>query len=109
MCWINTKTFHNFYKRVEWRQKNYRHSASVKAIVNFVSIKQERSDSPAIEPDLNIVKCEVTEPTPQAIDLFINKEEHSDYDDDYSYNQSKLFVQDLCRRGSQLRNLIPFR
>ncbi|KAJ6633995.1 Transcription factor grauzone [Pseudolycoriella hygida] len=58
ICWINTKTFHNFYKRVERRQKNFSHLAKVETH----SIKEEPSDDPMLESDLILFKNEVTDP-----------------------------------------------
>ncbi|KAG4070939.1 hypothetical protein HA402_001376 [Bradysia odoriphaga] len=58
ICWIQTKTFHHFYKRLEFRHKNCLSSI---VFVKIDEIKQERSISPmeeALEADLNIVKCE---------------------------------------------------
>ncbi|XP_037044358.1 transcription factor grauzone-like isoform X2 [Bradysia coprophila] len=57
ICWIQTKTFHNFYKRLEFRHKNYLNSI---VMVKVDEIKQERSVSPteeALEADLSLVKC----------------------------------------------------
>lgn len=57
ICWIQTKTFHNFYKRLEFRHKNYSNSI---ALVNVDEIKRERSVSiteEVLEADLSLVKC----------------------------------------------------
>lgn len=65
ICWIQTKTFHHFYKRVESRHANQRKTNELSSSLS-VPIKAERSDSPieeTCEPDLNIVKCEETELT----------------------------------------------
>lgn len=80
ICWIQTKTFHNFYKRVEIRHGNYR-----RAIVS-VEIKQERNGSPVdLEPDY-LVKHEKVEPPALLDDLLINKEDYSDFEDSNEVN-----------------------
>ncbi|KAJ6633116.1 Transcription factor grauzone [Pseudolycoriella hygida] len=52
ICWINTKTFHNFYKRVERRQKDFSHLARVEVH----SIKEKPSD------DISLVQNDVADP-----------------------------------------------
>lgn len=60
ICWIQTKTFHHFYKRIEFRHGN--DSKSNVIVVRSDEIKQERSVSPqALEADLSLVKCELEE------------------------------------------------
>ncbi|KAG4071025.1 hypothetical protein HA402_001462 [Bradysia odoriphaga] len=84
ICWIQTKTFHHFYKRVEIRHGNYCRS---NAFLKINSIKQERSPSPSAEQidlaqrmDLHIVKQEELEHPEQMPELVVTKEEHYDYD-----------------------------
>lgn len=80
ICWIQTKTFHNFYKRIEIRQGNYR-----RAIVS-VEIKLERNVSPVdLEPDY-LVKHEEVEPPAILDDVLKNKEENSDFEDSNEVN-----------------------
>ncbi|KAG4071036.1 hypothetical protein HA402_001473 [Bradysia odoriphaga] len=55
ICWTQTKIFHHFYKRLEFRHKNCINSID---LVKVDEIRQERSASPMEEPDLDIVKCE---------------------------------------------------
>ncbi|KAJ6634063.1 Transcription factor grauzone [Pseudolycoriella hygida] len=57
-CWMNTKTFHNFYKRVECRQKENWDLASLETHI----VKEEPRFGPTLEADLTLVKNEVTDP-----------------------------------------------
>ncbi len=70
MCWLETKTFHHFYKKVEQFQKN-----SGKG----VDIEIGRTNE-ALEHDLNEIKCEETELTSAVINTQISGEESSDDD-----------------------------
>lgn len=93
ICWIQTKTFHNFYKRIEIRHANYR-----PIDLASTQIKQEQSVSP--EPEFDIVKCEEIELPEQLSDLFNSQEEYSDLkhsNDDSSCKQSNFFVRKLYR------------
>lgn len=90
ICWIQTKTFHQFYKRVETRHGNY---CSSNALVSTDSIKQERSDSPIddqvnLELPIDIVKQEET-------DLLHTKEENCN---------DEAFVARYCGDGNGCDN-----
>lgn len=107
ICWTNTETFHNFYKEVERLQREYWESvelieresddpdgtvgkpSSSDSIKKELSFAEEES-----EPDMNIIKCEETEPTTQIVDLVIVNEGTSDYNDDDSCgDQSNVSVE----------------
>ncbi|XP_037044348.1 transcription factor grauzone-like [Bradysia coprophila] len=95
ICWIQTKTFHDFYKKVEIRHGHYCRSNDM---ANNSLIKQEprleRNNCPrdeSLDLDLNLVKYEETEPSTQATDITISKEENwecNNYNDDKSCDEN---------------------
>ncbi|KAG4070998.1 hypothetical protein HA402_001435 [Bradysia odoriphaga] len=78
ICWSQTKTFHNFYKRLELLHQNFLNSS---VLVKVDEIKQERSVSPieeAYEDNLFIDKCEEeTDVTIKTDDTQIPSKEYS--------------------------------
>ncbi|KAJ6626763.1 Transcription factor grauzone, partial [Pseudolycoriella hygida] len=76
-CWINTKTFHDFYKRVERLQNDNWHLAGVESHV----IKEEPSDEPIFKPSVSLVKDEIIEAVP-VLGFEIHKEESDDFSED---------------------------
>ncbi len=82
MCWLETKTFHQFYKKVEQFQENFSGSANYDKKDNSgkgVNIEIGRTNE-ALEHDLNEIKCEETELTSAVINTQISEEESSDDD-----------------------------
>ncbi|KAJ6641728.1 1,5-anhydro-D-fructose reductase [Pseudolycoriella hygida] len=102
VCWINTKSFHNFYKRVESLQRAYLNSVNLEAIEIHSSsdlIKREESESPKVdhqEQDFKIPKTEEIEPNVQVIDLEICKDESSDCTEDFICYQSETSDEEDC-------------
>ncbi|KAJ6641732.1 Transcription factor grauzone, partial [Pseudolycoriella hygida] len=60
MCWINTKTFHLFYKAVELLQEGYWNSIKTAEINLCVETVKEEPIETEINFDLNLVKSEET-------------------------------------------------
>lgn len=72
ICWIQTKTFHEFYENVKKFQTAYWDAVE----------KDHRTEDVTLEPDLNIVKCEETELTLQSIDSQMNSLDTNDDETD---------------------------
>lgn len=98
-CWMQTKTFHNFYLNIECRH------ASFYKTVNSVSSNlspQERCGSPAVaelDIDLNSVKCEEPEVETKVVNFLIDEKRKSDVNDGSSSEQSIHFVLSLFSRN----------
>lgn len=103
LCWTITRTFHNFYRKVELIQKGYWNSFEkecrdaddgVGNETNSDLLKEERGGHTekegALEPDLNIVKFE--EPPLEVFDIQISKDESSDYNDANCCDRSNFFL-----------------
>lgn len=96
ICWIQTKTFHDFYKKVEVRHGHCGRSNDLDSHIKQEPW-QERSGfqrDESLELDLNLVKYEETEPPAQTTELLISKEKnckYNDWNDDKSCDESKFF------------------
>ncbi len=93
ICWIQTKTFHNFYKRIKNRHENYLKPTKTAACTE---IKQERNISPVeaehtLEADLHhFVKWEKIEPPEPLPDKSIYKEVNSDFEESNEVGKSEV-------------------
>lgn len=102
MCWIHTRTFHNFYKRVEIRHGHYcRPNDSITSLIKQERCQEKSTGEESLDNlDWNLVKHETeTETTVQTSDLFTNKEEeiskNKKHDDDTSCEESNNFMEHL--------------
>lgn len=76
VCWIQTETFHQFYKKVEQIQERFFDSvAKDKSADNEVDCADK-----VMETDVDIAMCEETELRPQVIDSQIGTSNDSEYD-----------------------------
>ncbi len=83
ICWLQTKTFHRFYKKVEQFQKNF--SGSVDSVTKDITGEGVAINiAQALKHDLDEIKCEETELTSAVINTQISGEETSDDDDNIS-------------------------
>ncbi|KAG4067408.1 hypothetical protein HA402_009645 [Bradysia odoriphaga] len=74
ICWVQTKSFHEFYRKVEECQKLYWHS--------ITSNGDDKDEAVVVEPDLSIVKCEETELALGTINSQKNEADDFDYNED---------------------------
>lgn len=97
ICWLQTKTFHEFYKRLEDIHRS--HAANEATKLFEIKVRaNEPSDRPMEEilvPNLNIVKYEATDTNADLVtdmkgNVEICKEEFLQYDDDDASVQGRL-------------------
>lgn len=95
ICWTNVKTFHQFYKRVEWLHGKEKSSVNWRVVNKTYSpsaiIQQEQSGSELSVRDFNIVMSDEKKlQLVEVINFYIKEEEeNSDNDDNDDYNRDK--------------------
>ncbi|XP_037049995.1 zinc finger protein-like isoform X2 [Bradysia coprophila] len=81
VCWIQTKTFHQFYKQIEQFQKCFYDSVARDKRADDDAITYADCEDKVEETDVNIVKCEETELRAEAVDPQPSACNYSEYDE----------------------------